>query len=147
MVKYRDPPISGGRSQRNRLPALPQRRRRGMFAGYPEPGFFRMKLVRGGPWVPALIWRPCPIVIPQPLETTPGPEDWCRPLDRSRPLLARIGEREADPFDVWTYGRRIGAAEYHWRLALGKWAQTHAPLDPEANPRARVDLARQPSLF
>lgn len=118
-------------------------------AGTPEPGFFRLKLVRGGPWVPALIWRPCPMVIPEPLsvEDTPAPEDWCRPTERSRPLRARVGDREADPGEVWISGMWTTPQEYYWRLKLRKWAVESAPDEPEAKPRQAVDLTRSPALF
>jgi hypothetical protein len=62
-------------------------------------------------------------------------------------LRARIGEEEADPFDVWIRGSDIDAREYVWRLGLREWAIVHAPAQPEANPRKPVDLAALPSLF
>jgi hypothetical protein len=154
-----------------RLPALPSRRlpidvaRR--FAGVPsydrpsgirvlsepEPGYFKLRQARRGPWVPAIIWRPCPLILPEPwrhggtmLEETPGPEDW-GPTERARPLRARIGDRETSPFEVWQRGRMIDQAEYAWRLALFRWAIDHAPGQPEANPRKPVALDRLPSLF
>jgi hypothetical protein len=117
------------------------------FIGHPEPGYYRLKLVRRGPWVPAVIWRPCPLVEPILYEMTPDPEDWCRPTERPRPLRGRIGDREADPFDIWTRARTISAVEYHWRLGLHEWAVDNAPEQPEAQPRRRVDLTDQPSLF
>lgn len=116
-------------------------------AGHPEPGFFKLRVAKKGPWVPALIWRPCPMVIPEPLEATPDPEEWCRPTERPRPLRATIGTRDADPQEVWTSGRWITPREYHWRLGLGKWAAEEAPSEPEAKPYQPVDLTRSPALF
>lgn len=113
----------------------------------PEPCFMRLKQVRGGPWIPAIIWLPCPLIEPIPYELTPDPEDWCRPTDRPRVLRARIGDAEASPYEVWERGYKIFQAEYLWRLALREWAVTHAREQPEANPRQRVDLGRLPSLF
>jgi hypothetical protein len=116
--------------------------------GEPEPGFFVLRQARGGAWVPAIIWRPCPLILPDPLEeTAPGPEDWCLPTDRPRPLRARIGDKETSPFEVWERGREIGIEEYSWRLALREWAVAFAPAQPEANPKAPANLARLPSLF
>jgi len=135
----------------NRKPAAPVTLQRLLapirILGEPQPGHFKMRLVKRGPWVPALIWRPCPLILPDPLELTPAPEDWCLPTERPRMLRARIGTTEADPFEVWTNGQRITAREYHWRLDLARYATDHAPLDPEADPRRRVDLSRAPSLF
>jgi hypothetical protein len=159
-----------------RLPALPSRRLpidvAKRFAGVPsydrpkgirvlgepEPGYFKLRQARKGPWVPAIIWRPCPLILPEPwrsaivgatllLEETPGPEDWCVPTERARPLRARIGDKEASPFEVWERGREIELAEYSWRLALREWAVAYAPAQPEANPRKSADLAKLPSLF
>lgn len=121
--------------------------KQGRFAGYPEPGYFRLRLVKRGPWVPALIWQPCPMVIPVPLELTPAPEDWCRPAERSRPLRATIGTSEANPFEVWISGYFITAQEYLYRLDLQKWATRHAPRQPEAKPKQSVDLTDLPALF
>jgi hypothetical protein len=119
----------------------------GKVLDYPEPGFYRLRQARRGPWVPALIWRPCPMIIPIRFEETPAPEDWCRYTERPRLLQATIADQAADPLEVWSRGERIGPREYHHRLALAEWAKTHAPGQPEANPRKRVDLTGQPSLF
>lgn len=113
----------------------------------PEPGYFKLRRVRGGPWVPAIIWRPCPLIMPEPLEATPAPEEWCCPTERSRVLRARIGDQEASPDDVWASGRRISPKEYALRLAVRTWALTYAPAQPEANERQPVDLKTLPSLF
>ena len=74
----------------------------------PAPGFFRIRQRRGGPWLQAIIYRPCPWVQPDPrygIDGTPDPEDWCRPTERSRPLCAIVEDREATVDEVWTYGR------------------------------------------
>ena len=65
----------------------------------------------------------------------------------SRPLCGRIGDREADPFEVWERGREIGPREYTWRLARRDWAMRHDTALPEANPKKPADLAKLPSLF
>jgi len=173
-----------------RLPALPSRRLpievakrfagksstdtpRGLQTSDPAPGFFKLKFARGGPWIPAIIWRPCPLVIPEPLEEyTEPPEYWCYPTEASSPpsqvwsctqelppqlvaegptmwsgLWARIGDDEVDPLEVWGRGPQIGPAEYLWRLRLREWAVQFAPAEPEANPKRPADLASLPSLF
>lgn len=138
----------------NRLPALRPHIGR-VIAGYttslPQPGFFKLRLVRQGPWVPAIIWQPCPMIEPEPLEATSDPADWCHPTDPWRGprwLRARIGDDEADPLEVWMRGKRITAAEYHHRVALAAWATVWKPDEaPEANPRAKVDLTKQAALF
>jgi|1185.fasta_scaffold1181288_1 hypothetical protein len=119
-------------------------------AGRPEPGFFQLKLVRHGPWVRALIWRPCPLILPKPgldEHVTPAPEDWCLPTERARPLRATIGEREVDPQEVWERGQRITAKQYHYLAGVNRHAVRHAPTAPEAQPRQPVNLTITPSLF
>jgi hypothetical protein len=140
-------------------PTIAELRRGGKVAHLPEPGYFRLKRIRGGPWIPALIWAPCPMVLAEPRgelvaigenEFTEPPEYWCRPADPWRGprwLRATIGDDEVDPLDVWQWGSRITAAEYHHRMALREWAIRHAPQQPEALPRQRVNLTRQPSLL
>lgn len=114
----------------------------------PEPGYYKLRLTRRGVWVAAIIWRPCPLILPDPLEAAaPGPEDWCLPTDRARPLRARIGKDDASPFEVWERGSRIEAREYATRLARREWAVIYAPAQPEARPRELVDLGKLPSLF
>lgn len=136
-----------------RQPALPQPYRRPQLLNCPEPGFFKLRMVRGGVWVPALIWQPCPMVIPEdPNEEAVGemPSDWCYPIDPyrgPRALLARIGDAAVDPLEVWQRGRKITGEEYYWRRGLREWAIVKAPSQPEANPRQPVDLRRQPSMF
>lgn len=117
------------------------------FIAYPEPCFMKLKQTRKGPWVPAIIWLPCPLIEPILYELTPAPEDWCRPTERARQLRARIGDMEVSPYEVWERGQKITQAEYRWRMALREWAGTHAREQPEANPRRQIDLNLLPSLF
>lgn len=100
----------------------------------PRPGYFRLKLVRHGPWVPATI-RSC--------QHEPGePENI---LDRPPYLVATIGDKDADPYTVWERGDRITEAEYRWRLALREWAR--GTRQPEATPTRPADIATLPSIF
>ena len=117
------------------------------FVGYPEPGYFRLRLVRKGPWVPAIIWRPCPLILPDILDATPALEQWCEPTERSRPLRAKLADQDHSPFDVWERGVPIDLAEYLWRLALRDWAIEQRTPQPEQRPKRPADLTRTPSLF
>jgi len=111
----------------------------------PRPGFFLLRTparfneatgtTQRGRWIiPALIYRPCPWVQPDELPLAPGaagPEQWCMPSDRPRPLRAQIGgvdreegvswgDRCSAAQQVWEWGRRITAAQYE--DALRKYA-------------------------
>ncbi len=97
----------------------------------PEPGFFRMKLTRGGIFVAAIIWRPCRI------ESNP---ETFQAVDRWPHLEAEIDGKPADVDRVWTSGRRIPIAEYQFLKADRAWAREWAPQSPEANPRVAIDF-------
>jgi len=116
----------------------------------PRPDFYVMRLRRGAPLVPALIYQLCPMVVPQPTAVDgPHPDDWCRPLDRSPCYGALIdGERVAVD-RVWTARslRPVSPAEYVFRIGpLRRWARAN-PVMPEARPDCSVDLTLLPSLF
>jgi hypothetical protein len=97
----------------------------------PEPGFFKMRLARGGPWVPAIIYQPCPIEF--------HPETF-QAVDRVYHLKAEIDGRPVDLSRIWGYGRRIPIAEYLFLRATSAWARDYAPQSPEANPRQPIDF-------
>jgi hypothetical protein len=108
-------------------------RRRG--SSEPEPGYFRLRLVKGGPWVPARItW--CD-------HEPDNPENI---LDTGPYLAATIGARDVDPYYIRERGTRIDEAEYRWRMDLWNWALAN-PGAPEATPDQPVDLRRKPALF
>lgn len=109
------------------------------FMSHPEPGFFAFRMVRDGPWCPAVIIIPCPMVEP---DVFLPHNEWCR--DRER--FARDFEPRAFvikkpwPVDqVWTHGRFIP----HWRwrhmMATFAWAMKHDPQSPQARPNRPVD--------
>lgn len=94
------------------------------------PGFFKLKWVKGGPEIPARLWRV---------------ED--RDPDTGE-LMADVqyfAEIDGDPVDPaspprwpWT---RIEEPAWRYLTDLGAWARQHAPNDPQANPRLPVRLA------
>ena len=110
----------------------------------PRPGHFKTRLVKNGPWVPALIYRPCPWVSP---EIDIGPDEWCWPMDRYPPLEALINDRPVSIDQVWPYAQVINADEYDHMTADAAWQREHQPDGPKANPTVAVDLSRAPVLF
>lgn len=107
----------------------------------PQPGYWMLRLTRGGPEVPAAIIR-------VDLSHEPGnPENqldrW--PLER---LVAYIGGREVPIERVWERrGRAITKDEYSFQLADAAWARQHAPDEPKANPEQRIDLNAIKTIF
>jgi hypothetical protein len=116
----------------------------------PQPGFYVMRLRSGAPLVAVVIYQLCPIVIPQPMTIAgPHPDEWCRPLDRSRRCEARLDGKRVDLDRVWTARslRPISRAEFEFRSGpLRRWAREN-PNAPEARPYRPVDLAAIPPLF
>lgn len=113
--------------------------------GQAQPGFFKMRLVKGGPWVPARIHRPCHCTINGGLIN--AAHAWRDTCDRFPRLVAEIAGEDADLWRVWENGRPIPQAEYDHLMRVRSWAETYAPGAPEANPRQAVDLGAMPPLF
>lgn len=104
----------------------------------PEAGFYRTKLVRGGPWCGVRIWFGAP----------PDPETG-EPLDRSPRWQAEINGNLADIDQVWPYvaGRFIDEAEYRYLTALSKHAKAWDRSLPEAKPTQAIDINRTRPVF
>ena len=105
--------------------------------GAPQAGHYRVRRVRGGPWLPAVIW-------------------WhAGERDEAGDLLEDEGYRcEIDGSAVCAYrwwvsvaGHPIDAAEFRRLSRLRDWAETHAPDDPYAAPGQPVDLNRAAPIF
>jgi hypothetical protein len=112
----------------------------------PVPGHYRMRLVKRGPYVPAAIRLPCPMVPAGP-GSGADPVDWCRPLDRPRHPVGEIDGRPVPAHDVWLYAEPVDAAEYQYLREIREWAAACAPDAPEANPRRAIDLRTEPPPF
>jgi hypothetical protein len=109
----------------------------------PEPGFYRMKRVKGGVWVPVRVWRPCRCTIGGEAE-----HEWSDACDRHPPLRALIdGHEDADPLPLWTWLHPITEAEYWFLVEDHAWARANAPELPEADPQRPVDLGKMKPLF
>jgi hypothetical protein len=109
-----------------------------------------MRLRSGARLVPAVIYQLCPMVIPQSMNVTgPHPDEWCRPLDRSRRYEARLDGKRVDLDRVWTARslRPVSREEFEFRGGpLRRWALQN-PGVPEARPEQRVNLEAIPPLF
>ncbi len=100
----------------------------------PEPGFFELRLVKGGPYVPARIMCDGGM--------------WSAEIDGEQ-----CGAPDAEPaaaagvYRIWTAGRRITEPEYSYRLSLKAWAIQNDPRHPAARPTEAIDLRTFDSLF
>jgi hypothetical protein len=105
----------------------------------PEPGYWLVRLIKDGPWVPAAIVR---------VQTMHEPGEPDNLMERSPFLAAEIAGDTVAVDEVWQRrGQPITADEYVQRVAQIKWARQHAPHDPIANPRERIDPLTAPLPF
>ena len=110
----------------------------------PEPGFYKGRFFgRDRPLVAAVIYQNCPMVMP---DLDIHPEDWCRPLDRSRRLYALVDGKPFDPVAVWhSRSEAIDEAEYRYMTDAAAWDRVYDPDAPTANPHQPIDhLAVRP---
>lgn len=76
-----------------------------------------VKLVKGGPMVPARIWS--------------GPDG----------MLAEVIDERVDPLDIWhRRGEAITEGEFNFRLDEIVWFREHRPNHPACHPRKPVNL-------
>ena len=101
----------------------------------PQCGFFRRRLVRGGPWVPCRIW------LHQEIQEGE--------LVAEERLRCEVDGKEACPIEQWTYlaARPVSEADYNYMVATSRWARKHAPEEAEANPGEKVDFLKLPLPF
>lgn len=92
----------------------------------PLPGFYRLKLIRGGPWVPAQIKH--------------DEGGWQTMLD------GKWSNQSTDPWllpdmeRIHFGGRDTTEAEVNFMLARKRHAEVYEPDSPAANPRKAIDL-------
>lgn len=103
----------------------------------PQPGWYRTRLVRGGVYVGARIWLDA--------ERCPESGD----LLSDEVLRAEVDGKPADPHDVWMRcaDEPVSAEEYAFLIADRRHARDWRPNDPEATPRAPVNLNSMPPIF
>lgn len=89
--------------------------------GEPQCGYFRTRMVKGGPWCSARIWIERD-VDPETGELT-GPEEY----------RAEINGESRDPCRIWISLRPITEEAYHALMEAhshdSRFAATHAPVD------------------
>ena len=101
----------------------------------PIAGFYRVKMMRHGPWVPVRIWY-----------GPPHDPDTGEEMDRSWRWQA---ERNGEPADIarlwpWCGKDPISEQEYWFLINRAEHARHFRPDDPHANPRQSIDLLSAP---
>jgi len=106
-----------------------------MHINTPEPGLYKLRTMRGGPWVRARITRTCHCTI-----GGERPHEWTDDCDRFPRLTAFIDGNSVPLWRVWPYGRPVDADEY---------ARIGSPVTREAENEtpAIVPLSQQEPVF
>lgn len=111
----------------------------------PQAGFYRMRLVRGGPVVAVRIWFGAPVIDGEEQDRAP---QWCVEIDGKSDrweIDDDTGYRCRVPLDVDMAWPRcawhpVDRREYDFLLRRKTWAVEHAPEHPAANPHQPVDV-------
>lgn len=113
----------------------------------PQIGFYRARLVKNGPWVPARIWRECHCTVNGGDDN--AAHDWRDTCDRYPPLVAEVDGQLRNVVIVWPslIGNAISKADFDFMTADAEWCRQNAPSEPIANPRQSVDLKTQAPIF
>jgi hypothetical protein len=102
----------------------------------PQCGFYQRRLVRGGPFVPARIWREPEI-------------DPVTGIDSGRDVLrCEVGGKARDPCAEW--GRLamnpVRKSEYDYQRADHEHARKYRPGDPKATPTRAIVITQIPAV-
>lgn len=100
----------------------------------PQSGYYKTRLVHGGPWVPARIWR--------------EPQTDAEGRDMGFDLLrCEINGKPKDPMQHFTRLSMypIRQSEFQFQVADYAHARDYRPEDPKANPAQPIDLTKQPA--
>jgi hypothetical protein len=109
----------------------------------PTETFFRTRLIKGGPWVPASIYRPEAVEIEETLT-----EKIVHVLDRWPALEAEINGKQVKVMDLWQSSAvEITKQDYDFLVGWREWARVHSPEDPVLRPEAPIDLNKMKPIF
>jgi hypothetical protein len=99
----------------------------------PQCGWFKRKLIKGGPWVPVAIYL-----------ISPTDEDGN--LDGPEEMRCYVNGKAADPEDQWTYvaDKPITLQEFDYLVDLAGWAKKNDDREPLANPTKKINHLETP---
>ena len=103
---------------------------------HPKIGFYKIQLVKNGPWVAAKIWFNKPEV------------DEAGDLLDDEGLMCLINGERCDPYDKWTWmGDPITETEYLFMIDDADHAKEYRPDDVKASPFKAVNLDDMKPVF
>jgi hypothetical protein len=109
-------------------------------------GCYKTRIVKGGVYVPVLIYRVCCCTIGGSVD-----HEWTDLCDRfPQPPAAKLNGKPGYLNEVW--GRAqwflpISREQYDFMLADAIWCEQYAADDPKANPERAVDLNLAKPIF
>jgi hypothetical protein len=96
--------------------------------GSPEPGYFKKKLVKGGPWVAVRFYIEAGAI-----------------RCEVNGYTEKADGTPFDPYEQWPLCWPSTEADYRYYTTVREWAERHAPqLHPAARPREPIDLGAMP---
>ena len=103
----------------------------------PQAGYYKTRRVRGGPWLPVVIWW------------HEGERDEAGDLQEDEGYRCEIDGERVSAYLRWisVAGRPIDEATFRRLSQLRDWADNHAPNDPYATPGKPIDLNRAAPIF
>lgn len=108
---------------------------------HPQPGFWLIRTVKGGPRVAACIKIVC-------TTAEPGQPDNDMHGTRSPFLAAFVLGEPVDLDRVWlTRGEPITEHEHDFRVRDAAWVRQYRPSEPMAQPHKPIDLLQAPLPF
>ena len=109
-----------------------------------EPGFYRVRRVRNGPWTAAWIAVAGDTIT---LTQDDCPEVHVSAAEYADLVIDAVMEGEAFRHPLiaclW-FGVPIDRAEYQHLIRLAQWARENQPDHPAANPTKRIDMGKVP---
>lgn len=109
----------------------------------PKPGFYSVKLVKGGPAVGARIEH-APSTDPETGEVLDRSWFWSAWIDGKLAGSPSPDPMAAGCYRISVFGTPITEAEYLLLTKTGEWARQHAPDHPAADPTQPVNLLTAP---
>ena len=94
----------------------------------PQAGYYRRRLVKGGPFVPVRIWHE-------------GARDENGDLIEDERTLCSVDGRLVDAADHWTYcaDNPVTESEFEYLTRVSNYAKARDPREPLASPRKKIN--------
>ena len=110
----------------------------------PRPGYFKMRIVKGGPFVGAEI-RHGPSRDPETGEELERSWLWEALIDGKHARPPACDPMNAGVFRIWESATEISEHEYRFMISDAEWCKQHAPEEPKSKPNAEINLVNLPA--